>query len=277
MRPVTLIAAIAVTLAACTGSGEASPSSPPTDSFTLRTWTTQALPPEASFAGGSMLVIAGGLAITPGAVPAIYPGPLVAPLIARPITDAGVARILAEMQAAGLLGERTDFTERMLPGAALAHIAVSVDGASREVTGDPSRVIQCIAPPCVPPPGTPEAFATIWNAFFDLGGWLGPALGPEQPYVAGRAAILVTDPTIDPAFASQVVDWPLDEAFAEMGAAYPGLAGARCAVVEGEALGAIRPALESANQLTRFRDRAGVERGLFVRWLAPDEPDPCSV
>ncbi|HET7726431.1 MAG TPA: hypothetical protein VFK54_03810 [Candidatus Limnocylindrales bacterium] len=277
MRSVTLVAALAVALAACTGSGDAGPSSPPAAAFELRAWTTQALPPDASFAGGPMLAITDGQAITPGAVPAIYPGPLVTPLIARPITEAGMARIVAEMEAAGLLGERTDFTERMPPGAPLAHILVSLDGASREVTGDPSRVIQCIAPPCVPPPGTPEAFATIWNALFDLGGWLGSAVGTEQPYVARRAAILVTEPTIDPAFAGQVVAWPLDGTFAETGIAFPGVGGARCVIVEGETLEAIRPSLEAANQLTRFRDRTGVERGLIVRWLVPNEPDPCSV
>lgn len=276
MRSVTLIAGLALILAACTGSGDASPSSPPA-SVALRAWTTQALPPDASFASGPMLAIADGLAITPGPVPAIYPGPLVAPLAARPITDEGIARILAEMEAAGLLGERTDFTERLPLGASVAHIVVSLDGASREITGDPSRMIRCVAAPCVPPPGTPEAFATFWNALSDLGGWLGPAIGPEQPYVADRAAILVTQPTIDPAFESQVVEWPLDGTFAEIGVVYPGVAGARCVVIDGAALETLRPVLEAANQLTRFRDRAGVERGLIVRWLVPNEPDPCGV
>lgn len=275
MRSVTLVVAVATTLVACTAAGEPSPSPPPAASFTLRAWTTQALPPAASLAGGPLIAIADGLAVTAGAVPAIYPGPLVAPLVVRTVADEGIARILADMQAAGLLGERTDFTDRMLVGAPLGHILVSLDGASREITGDPSGLSGCVPPACVPPPGTPEAFAALWTRFYDLDAWLGSALGPEQRFVADRAAILVTEPTVDPDFAGQVVEWPLAKAFADTGVAFPGMAGARCVVVEREELDTLRPALEGANQLTRFRDRTGGERGLVARWLMPDEPDPC--
>jgi len=274
MQSVALVTVVTA-LAACSAAGDPSPSPPPAASFTLRAWTTQALPPAASFAAGPVIAIADGLVVTAGPVPAIYPGPLVTQLVARPVADEGIARILADMQAAGLLGERTDFTDRMLVGAPLGHVLVSLEGASREITGDPSGLSGCVPPACVPPPGTPEAFAALWTRFYDLGAWLGSALGPEQRFVADRAAILITEPTVDPEFSGRVVEWPLAKAFADTGVAFTGMAGARCVVVEGDELDTLRPAVEGANQLTRFQDRAGIERGLVVRWLMPDEPDPC--
>lgn len=272
MRIVT-VAVLAVSLAAC--GGAAQPSSFEAGDVSLRAWTTQPLPPPASFLTGPTLVIDDGVVITAGAVPAIYPGPLVMPLNAQPISTAGVSIIVRELQAAGLLADRTDFTEGLLPGGVPARIEISFGGASREIVGDPSRVIQCITTPCAPAPGTPEAFAAVWNRFYDLAGWLGPELGPQAPYEAERAAILIADPVVDPTLPGNVVEWPLAEAFAETGQPYPGLPRTRCLVVAGDDLATLRPAFEGATQLTRFRDGTGVERSLTVRWLTPGEPDPC--
>lgn len=273
MRTLPLLTAALVAVAACSPSAQPSPSAPP--EFGFRAWTSQVLPPPASFTTGPVLAIADDVVITPGAVPAIYPGPLVAPLVARRISTTGIAAIVREMQAAGLLADRTDFTDGRPPGGVTGNIVVTFDGAQRELVGDPMRTIQCVTTPCVPPPGTAEAFATFWNRLYDLGGWLGPELGAEGPYEPTRAAVLVTDPTIDPALPGNVVEWPLG-ALREFGQPYAAPPGARCGLVEGDELLILRPVLSGATQLTRFRDPSGAERGLVVRWLTPGEPDPCS-
>lgn len=63
------------------------------------------------FAQSPSLVITGdGLVVTPGAVPAIYPGPLVMPYFQRTIDETGIQTVLAAAKAAGLLASPPDYT-----------------------------------------------------------------------------------------------------------------------------------------------------------------------
>ena len=41
-------------------------------------------------------------------------------------------------------------------------VGLTVDGAIRELTGDPNANIQCVTTPCEAAPGTPEAFGSFW-------------------------------------------------------------------------------------------------------------------
>jgi hypothetical protein len=60
--------------------------------------------PDSLFSRAPALLITGdGRALTTGAVPAIFPGPLLTPMIAQSITDVGVQTVLSTAQAAGLL------------------------------------------------------------------------------------------------------------------------------------------------------------------------------
>ena len=242
-----------------------------------RAWTTQALPPESSFALTPRLAIADGQLIdTAVAVPAIYPGPLLIEPIARPISAHGIATILDALRAAGLLVTRDFAAGTPLVGAQTAHLAIMVDGTTYELSGDPSRLARCAgATRCVPDPGTAEAFAAFWQQLTgDPAGWLGADLGAEAPYLPERLAILamapieVADGPIQPGSET----WPLVP-FSKFGVAY---GSGRCGTVSGANVGTLLPILDRSNQLTHFTDSMGAERSLAVRVLLPVEPDPCT-
>ncbi len=66
---------------------------------------------DAVFTQSPSLVITGdGLVVTPGAVPAIYPGPMVMPYFQRTIDEVGIQAVLAQAKAAGLLASPPDYT-----------------------------------------------------------------------------------------------------------------------------------------------------------------------
>ncbi len=69
------------------------------------------VPVDTYFVNIPSLVISGdGRAFVPGAVPAIFPGPLIAPMGVRSISEAGIQSLLAQASAAGLLDTPPDYT-----------------------------------------------------------------------------------------------------------------------------------------------------------------------
>jgi hypothetical protein len=280
------LAGLSIVLAACGSAASPSPggssspdpsvSAPPAEGLILRTWTTQALPPPATFSMGSSLVIADGKVITPGAMILIYPGPLVPPLIERPITQDGISRILEAANAAGMLSGPEDLTGGIAPGGVTGHILFVLGGQEREVIGDPGKQIVCIQAPCTPPAGTPEAFGTFWALLSDVSTLAQGELGPEQPHIPSRVAVLITDPPADdPGLEPGIAQWPLTTPIREFGAE-TGTADDRCGIVGGAELPAFLAAAGQANQLTRWTDGTTGGRVLVVRPLLPGEPDPCA-
>ena len=188
---VTLVMAMFV--AACTGASSsapaqstppapsASPSGPAAPAYRLRATTTQAVPPIDRFGLLPMVTITGdNQVVVAGPQIAIYPGPLLPNLQARPITDAGFAKIVERGRALGMFTGSGDFVPPdVMPGASLGRIEIVVDGVLHELTGDPSRVIVCVTTPCDPAPGTPEAFGAFWASLSDLT-WLAGDLGQER-------------------------------------------------------------------------------------------------
>ena len=58
----------------------------------------------------TLLISGDGRVFTQGAVPAIYPGPLLTPVYVRTITPAGLERVLELADEAGLLGPSPDYS-----------------------------------------------------------------------------------------------------------------------------------------------------------------------
>ena len=107
------------------------------------------------------------------AVPAIYPGPLLIMPLSSTISDAGIAKIIAEATRLGLLGDETDFTgDSAMPGAKLGQLEITADGKTYQLTGNPDYQIVCITAPCEGAPGSPEAFAAFWRDVTMLDTWL---------------------------------------------------------------------------------------------------------
>jgi hypothetical protein len=289
---------ITAALAACTSAAPATPppatpSPPPSGApsasglpsaapdpatYWLRMTTTQALPPLSVFGTGAVTVITGsGEVVMPGPVPAVFPGPLVVPLVSRPISDAGRARILDLARSLGLLGRQTDFTPGVgLAGGIVAHVELTVDGQRVTISGSPDATASCATPPCVPPSATPEAFGAFWRQLLDLPTLLGAELGAETGYTPTVYSILIgAAPVPDPTLGANVVTWPFDGTIGGFGAAVAN-GQARCGTVTGAAAATFGAAFAKANALTQWTQNATTSAtfGLTVRALVPGE-DAC--
>jgi hypothetical protein len=278
-RHALLIAPLAaVMLAACAGAAPTPEPTPPAGAKALlRVTMQQALPPPSTFGWlPSVVVTLDGLVLTGGAVPAIFPGPLVNPVVQRQLTPAGWAKIVTAARALGLLSGARDFTGGQLPpGSMTARLELVADGKIHDLIGDPNRVMVCVTAPCDPQPGSPEAFGGFLSRLTDLT-WVGADVGPEQMHVPAGYAILVGAPPDDQGLAQPRIDWPLDGGFASFGTALADGSGGRCGMVTGADAAALRPALNAANQLTEWRDPTdGTLHGLVVRPLLPGDADPC--
>lgn len=283
--PARLVAvAAAVLVAACGGAGAPSPSpspspEPPGESVRLRLTSTQAIPPVDRFGWGSHVVItADGVVVLPGAVPAIYPGPLVTPLFGRALSDVGWSEIVKLAGTLGILVDGGTFTgQAPAPGAMLGQVEMLVDGRTITFSGDPSAQIMCITTPCDPPPGTEAAFGEFWRRVSDLASWMPAELGPEGPYLPTGYALLIGPPAVPEAgIVPQLMDWPLEVPLASAGVAVAGGA-FRCVEILGPDAATLAPALGAANQLTQWVQDPDTSAafGLRVMPLVADER-PCA-
>jgi hypothetical protein len=275
---------LAALLAACSSAAPSpspvpDPSAPPDAVARLRVTMVQALPPPTTFKLLPWVVITlDGRVLSGGAVPAIFPGPLVNPVIERRITTNGWAAIVAAARTAGLLGGVRDFTGGVMPpGSAAARLEIVADGRIYDLVGDPNRVMVCVTAPCNPQPGTPEVFGGFVSRLGDLGSWLGPELGPEKLHAPAGYAVLVGQPPAEgQGLAQPVIPWPLAAGFAAFGKPLADGTGGRCGTLTGDDAAALRPAFMAANQLTKWRDPVdGSFHGLVVRPLLPGDGDPC--
>lgn len=241
--------------------------------FWLRMTTSQAIPPVDLFAVGPTAVITGdGRYLVQGAVPAIYPGPLVMPLFSRQVSDAGREEILAWADELGLLSGPTDFTPPGgLMGGVIGRIELTVDGRPVTLTGLPD------AQGLDPKPGSAEAFGEFWRRVASLPETLSAELGPEAPYTPSAYALLVGPPPDgESGLAPVLADWPLETPLATFGG--PVQDGTyRCGLVEGEDAATLGPALAAANQLTMWTQdpETSAALGLTVRPIVAGE-NPCA-
>jgi hypothetical protein len=284
-RGLVIAPLVAAMLVACGGAAAPSPSrspeaEPPADAkVRLRVTAVQALPPTATFNWmPQVLITLDGKVLQGGAIPAIFPGPLVNPIFERQISAEGWARIVEMARAAGLLGFNSDFTGgQMPPGSQVTRLELVADGRVFDLTGDASRQMVCVQAPCNPAPGTPEAFAGFVNQLYDLPTMVGAgSLGPELPHNPAGYGVLVGGPPDDQGIVQRVIDWPLPAGFGAFGKPLADGTGGRCGTITGADVGLVRPAFTAATQITPWRDPVeGSEHGLVVRPLLPGDADPC--
>src|SRR3954453_17454927 len=216
--------------------------------YWLRMTTSQAIPPIQQFSvPPTSLITADGRYLVPGAIPMIYPGPIVTPLFARQVSDAGREQIVGWARELGLLGGKADFTgDGALPGGATGTIELTVDGSLVKLTGLPEP-----APEASPAAGSPAAFSELWRRVASLPDTLPGELGPEQPYEPVGYALLVGPPPAPPeGMKGNLQDWPLDAPIATFGR--PVADGVRCGTAFGEDAAALDHSFENANQLSQW-------------------------
>ena len=241
--------------------------------YWLRMTTSQAIPPIQRFqVGPTSLITSDGLYLVPGAVPMIYPGPLVGPIFGRQVTDAGREQIVSWARELGLLSGPTDFTGgQAIPGGITGTIELTVDGTLVRLTGLPDAPTDAS-----PPPGSPGAFAELWRRVSSLPDTLPGELGPEQPYEPMGYALLVgPPPAATGGVPGNLQDWPLVTPIATFGSPVAN-GSVRCGTAFGADAAALGHAFENANQLSQWvQDPASSATfGLTVRPIVPGE-DPC--
>jgi hypothetical protein len=197
----------------------------------------------------TLMVTGAGRVIEPGAVPAIYPGPLLPALFERSITPAGIDALLTAAQKAGMLASPPDY---QLPDG--IGIADAPDTVLTINANNTQYLHRAYALGMADDPGSTPARSAL-SGFLATLGDLASVVGAEH---LGASAPLVADRyrfqaiPVDPASftdpAPTLVAWPagtgvaLKDVTAELG---------RCATVDAAAVGDL---FASANQLTLFQE-----------------------
>lgn len=227
-----------------------------------------------AFVNTPTLIVSGdGRVFVPGAVAEIYPGPLLAPIGVRSITEAGVQRLLALADRAGLLASPPDYSsaaDTTIADAPNTVVTISANGSTYVhrayalgiATGDQTGTAG---------ESTSERQALL--GFVQMASDLPAAAGAEtlgeetmlahgefrlQSYVITDADIASIEP------APMVVDWP-DSVGVDLASAN------ECARVSADAA---RTLFADANQNTFFRDDDATYR-LAVAGVLPGDPSPC--
>ncbi len=280
MQRLGIAIGLVVLVAGCSSVGGSPTPSGGSAPYALRATQHQSIPPESRFTWlPYTLITADGVVVSQGPVPAIFPGPLLPNLQGAPISEAGYDRVVERAGALGLLDGDGDFTPpEAMPGSLSGLIELRVDGAMRQITGDPNRTIECITTPCDPPPGSPEAFGTFWRELGDLRSLVGDELGADSPYLSDGYALLIgVTPPDNAGLAPQVLPWPLETPLAGTGVPIGDADLPRCATVEGEDAATLEASFAAANQLTQWVDAGGDPAdavSIAVRPLLPGD-DPC--
>ena len=220
-------------------------------------------------------VYADGRILMPGAVDAVYPGPLLPPVAIKNVGPAGAAAIVAAIRAAGLDKDGAGGGIGN-PDAATTVFAVSVDGTtitSRfHLGGGPGG-------PGLPGAGSPDPTVTA------AGDLLNRLLDQTETWGAGSPVISTLTPTAylifvapgapvgDLQTSQPAVAWPLATPLDKFGAAAVpdrGVAGLRQGAVFGADAATLGPVLAAANALTAFSSGGNLYT-LSVRPLLPDE------
>ncbi len=212
----------------------------------------------------------------------VSPFPLYTTPSRRAISQPGLAMIVAEARADGLLGPMTSFDcpdDKGLivaGGAGPDYLEMVANGVRYELSSS------CPDAGAIPTPtmgtsksGTWAAFQRFRELLSNPSSWLGSEIGPAVVYDPDTLAVLAlpVDPSAGTPSTSDVRPWPLATPFASFGVAY---AEGRCAVVTGRDAAALLPVVKSAYVESVFRDADGALAALVVRVFMPGEPDPCA-
>lgn len=293
LRPLAILAASTILVAACGGSAAPSVSPPaseapsptppastpaptPSSAAAILRITTEGgfIAPAASLAAlPAVTVYEDGRIFTPGAVPAIYPGPLVSPVSVRDVGPAGATAIVAAIRAAGL--DRPSTAGPGIGGDTGATVfTVTLDGATvttrfaglgagpgtpGDAGSDPARAAALDLLTRLTDPGVAWGATSAATTVYQATAW--------RIFVAPGAP--ATDAGVDP----QPIAWPLAtplESFGTAAAPDRGIAGLRMGVVAGADAARLAPVLGVATQITPFTS-GGRSYTLYVRPLLPDE------
>ncbi|MEA2556918.1 MAG: hypothetical protein QOG88_456 [Actinomycetota bacterium] len=227
-----------------------------------------------------------GRAVTPGAIPEIYPGPAISPLFSQQLTPDAVQAILALAKTDGLFVSSRDYTDMGSVGIADAGtttITIVAEGETHTFNfyaltdlgqNKPDHMSQAEFDART----KAQDFATQVG---DLR-WLPADSAADQvPFAPTGVRVFVSGYQSDPNMSEPPIEWPLGTGLAGFGDATKGAAAgsglntndglpSRCGVVTGDELTTLMPLIQHANQLSPWKSD-GKQYGLLFRPLLPDE------
>lgn len=226
-----------------------------------------------------------GRAITPGAIPEIYPGPAIAPLFSQQLAPDAVQAILSLSDTDGLLAPSRDFTDLGSVGIADAPtttITIVADGQTHTFNFYALGELGQTKPDQM----SQDEFDARTKALDfitkvgDLG-WLPAGSAANQaPFVPTGVRVFVSEYQADPNMTEHAIAWPLATSLADFGDPVNGATGSalntnnglpsRCGTVTGADLTTLMPLIDQANQLSPWTSD-GKEYGLLFRPMLPDE------
>lgn len=215
------------------------------------------LPVELAFGNVPALTIYGdGTVLEPGAVPAIFPGPMVTPMFQRTISEEGLQAVLRAAQEAGLLATPPSYespASQQIADAATTVLLLQAGGGRWQH----SAYALSEATPSTPARQTLSDFVTRLGNLDQLAG--AGNLSAAKPFEPKAYRIHATpNPAPPQDLTPTVIAWP--EPSVDLSKA------STCAIAAGAAL----PVIAEANQLTWFTQN-GVTYSLAARPLLPGE------
>ncbi len=229
------------------------------------------VPPSFRFVSLPQLSLyADGRLIETGAVPAIYPGPLLPPLLVRRLSTDQLRSVLSAAEAAGLSPDAPaiSFPPHGIADAPDTVIEVWSPGGTRTTSFGAFGMEQAGM-------DAAETAARAAAAAF-IADLQASTASSEGPYLPSAARLIVRPyESPDPSIVSEPVEWPLAT---PLSAAPPLIEGSPaeggCLVVTGSDLEAVWPLLEKANSATPWLS-GGARYALSVRPLLPHEAATC--
>lgn len=230
------------------------------------------------------VLLGDGRVIMQGAVPAIFPGPALPPILVRRVTEAGIQAILREVAATRQFESSIRWHGADTVVADGSDAIFTLRAAGREVVVAVYALGQT-APDMVPPGMTAAeqaahiALLELTNRLSSLEGWLpGGAWASAQwvPHLPDAMRLMVRNADADvpdpSGIPSQELPWPVAGDPADFGVEVFG--GNRCGIVTGDEATTWYEALSGANQLTRFTFEQH-RYAVSVHFLLPDDPRTC--
>jgi hypothetical protein len=220
-------------------------------------------------------VYADGRIMTPGAVDAVYPGPLLPTVDVRDVGTVGAQAIVAAIRAAGLDVGRSGTDGGVQADTGTTVFTVTLDGSPAI-----NRLILGGGPPGVGGLGGSQdplvaGALDLLSRLNDPTETWGAVSAPTSQLtpVAYHVYVALGAPPADPSLLEPTLGWPLPTPLAQFGvAAVPdrGIKGLRQGAVLGADAATLGPVLAKANVLTTFSS-GGMLYTLYVRPLLPDE------
>lgn len=215
-----------------------------------------------------------GRMIVEGPTIEIYPGPALPNLLVSRLTEEALQAVLAEAEAAGLLGADASYEQMCVADAPTTRFTVDAGGARHVVSAYALEVAGASGPTAACGDEDVEArgrLSRFQARIGDLRSWLPEgSVGPEESYVPSELRFFVSRYRGEPDLPQATVPWPLPDPLGQDAAAEPGAEPYRCDSVAGDDAASLLEAAVSANQLTPW-ESGGREYRVLFRPLLPDE------